>query len=69
MTPPCIALLLLLQNYPYNNPYRDVVLQKCSSQTEVSKQIFEIYKQYEACLTHRVQSVSLCSLHGGADLK
>jgi len=69
MTPSCIALLLLLQKYPHNNPYRDVVLQKCSSQTEISKQIFEIYNQFEACLTHQVQSASLCSLHGGADLK
>jgi hypothetical protein len=69
MTPSCIALLLLLQNYPYNNPYNNVVLDNCSSQIEVSKKIFEIYKQFKACLTHQVQSVSLCSLHGGADLK
>jgi hypothetical protein len=44
MTSSCIALLLLLQNYPYNNPYKDVVLHNCPSQTEMSKKIFENYK-------------------------
>jgi hypothetical protein len=68
MTTHCIALLLLLQKYPVDNPYKADVLKHCSSQIEFSKVVFEIYQNYEACLTHQVQSASLCSLHQGTDL-